>query len=241
MGSLLGAMFLGLSMLAARTHAMPYDKGVPSVISQVGKTVYGSTPTGHALFYALQAGTMLILVLAANTSFADFPRLASFQAGDSFMPRQLTVRGHRLVFSNGIIFLALAAIATLLATGGEVGRLIPLYAIGVFTSFTLSQAGMAKHHLRLREPSWRSGLFINGFGAILSLLVLVIVSTVKFRDGAWVIMLLVPIMTYGLFRLNRTYQAEDDELHEDAKALAEAQSSAPIVDSLAPRSNWRRT
>ena len=156
-------------MLAARTHAMPYDDGVPSVISQVGKLVYGTTAIGHILFYALQAGTMLILVLAANTSFADFPRLASFQAGDNFMPRQLTIRGHRLVFSNGIIFLAAAAIATLLATGGEVSRLIPLYAIGVFTSFTLSGAGMAKHHITHKEPSWKRGLVINGIGALLSL------------------------------------------------------------------------
>src|SRR6185295_9567784 len=216
MGVLLGIMFLGLSILAGHTHAMPYDGGVPSVISQVGKMVYGESPIGHALFYSLQAGTMLILVLAANTSFADFPRLASFHAGDNFMPRQLTVRGHRLVFSNGIIFLAAASIVTLLATGGEVSRLIPLYAIGVFTSFTLSQSGMAKHHITHKEPAWKSGLAINAIGALLSLLVLVIVATVKFREGAWVIMLLVPIMVYGLVRLNRAYEAEDVELQADA-------------------------
>ncbi len=237
MGSLLGFMFLGLSMLAARTHAMPFDGGVPSVISQVGKLVYGETAAGHALFYALQAGTMLILVLAANTSFADFPRLASFQAGDNFMPHQLTIRGHRLVFSNGIIFLAAAAIATLLATGGEVSRLIPLYAIGVFTSFTLSGAGMAKHHITHKEPSWKRGLVINGIGALLSLLVLVVVTTVKFRDGAWVIIVLVPVMVYGVVRLNRTYHAEDIELKEDAQALAEAHtmrthSVVVLVDNL---------
>ena len=114
---------------------------------------------------------MLILVLAANTSFADFPRLASFHAGDNFMPRQLTKRGHRLVFSNGIIFLAVAAIVLLLATDAKVDRLIPLYAIGVFTSFTLSQAGMAKHHIREKEQGWRWGLFVNGIGAFLSLVV----------------------------------------------------------------------
>ena len=237
MGVLLGIMFLGLSILAAHTHAMPYDNGVPSVISQVGKMVYGESSIGHALFYSLQAGTMLILVLAANTSFADFPRLASFHAGDNFMPRQLTVRGHRLVFSNGIIFLAAAAIVTLLATGGEVSRLIPLYAIGVFTSFTLSQAGMAKHHVTHKEPQWRSGLVINGIGAVLSLLVLVIVASVKFREGAWVIILLVPIMVYGLVRLNRAYEAEDLELHQDALALAEARtmrihSVIVLVDNL---------
>jgi Amino acid permease len=170
----------------------------------------------------LQAGTMLILVLAANTSFADFPRLASFHAGDNFMPRQFTMRGHRLVFSNGIIFLAAASIVTLIATGGEVSRLIPLYAIGVFTSFTLSQAGMAKHHITKREPGWRSGLVINSIGALLSFLVLTIVATVKFTEGAWVIVFLVPIMVFGLVRLNHAYETEADELQEDAKAAAEA-------------------
>jgi len=222
MGVLSGIMFLGLSMLAARTHATPYEGGVPSVISQIGKLTYGPSALGHVMFYLLQAGTMLILVLAANTSFADFPRLASFHAGDNFMPRQFTIRGHRLVFSNGIIFLAIAAVVTLLATGGEVSRLIPLYAIGVFTSFTLSQAGMAKHHTRLKEEGWKSGFVINSIGALLSLLVLAIVATVKFTEGAWVIVILVPIMVVGLVRLNKAYEAEDVELKEDAKAAAEA-------------------
>ena len=124
---------------------------------------------------------MLILVLAANTSFADFPRLASFHAGDNFMPRQLTKRGHRLVFSNGIIFLAVTAIVLLIVTGAKVDRLIPLYAIGVFTSFTLSQAGMAKHHIREKEQGWRWGLFVNGMGAVLSLVVDIIIAVTKFR------------------------------------------------------------
>ncbi len=237
MGALLGVMFLGLSMLAAATHAMPYDGGTPTVISQVGKMVYGESSAGHIGFYLLQAGTMLILVLAANTSFADFPRLASFHAGDNFMPRQFMVRGHRLVFSNGIIFLAGAAIVTLLGTGGEVSRLIPLYAIGVFTSFTLSQAGMTKHHFRLKEKGWRVGAWINGIGALLSLLVLVIVATVKFKEGAWVIMLLVPIMVIGLMRLNKAYETERGELQEDARAAAEAplmrrHSVVVLVDEL---------
>jgi amino acid transporter len=222
MGLLLGTMFLGLSFLASKVHATPYKDGTPTVISQVGKLVFGESTAGHALFFALQAGTMLILVLAANTSFADFPRLASFHAGDNFMPRQFMVRGHRLVFSNGIVFLSIAAIVTLLGTGGEVSRLIPLYAIGVFTSFTLSQAGMTKHHFRLKEKGWKAGAWINGIGAVLSFLVLVIVASMKFKEGAWVIMLLVPIMVYGLVRLNRAYETEREELQEDARAAAEA-------------------
>jgi len=222
MGALLGTMFLGLSFLASKVHATPYEGGTPTVISQVGKLVFGGGVVGHSLFFALQAGTMLILVLAANTSFADFPRLASFHAGDNFMPRQFMVRGHRLVFSNGIIFLAVAAMVTLLGTGGEVSRLIPLYAIGVFTSFTLSQAGMTRHHFRLKEEGWRMGAWINGIGAVLSLLVLIIVASMKFMEGAWVIMLLVPIMVVGLVRLNKAYETEAEELQQDAAVAAKA-------------------
>jgi uncharacterized membrane protein len=170
---------------------------------------------------------MLILVLAANTSFADFPRLASFHAGDNFMPRQLTKRGHRLVFSNGIIALAAAAIVLVVITRAEVSRLIPLYAIGVFTSFTLSQAGMARHHIRLKEPGWKGGLFVNATGAVLSFVVDVIIAITKFKPagailGAWVIILLVPVMVYGLTRLNKQYESEATELEGDAKAAAEA-------------------
>jgi len=222
MGSTLGVMFLGLSILAAHTHASPYESGTPTVISQIGRIVYGGGAFGNVLFYGLQAGTMLILVLAANTSFADFPRLASFHAEDNFMPRQLTKRGHRLVFSNGIIFLSVASVVVLLATNAEVSRLIPLYAIGVFTSFTLSQAGMAKHHLTHREPHWHYGLFVNGVGAALSLLVLIVVAVTKFAGGAWVILIFVPVMVALLMRLNRQYEAEAEELEHDAPAAAQA-------------------
>ncbi len=222
MGSTLGVMFLGLSILAAHAHPVPYESGTPTVISQIGRLVYGSGSGGDVLFYCLQAGTMLILVLAANTSFADFPRLASFHAEDNFMPRQLTKRGHRLVFSNGIIFLAVAAIAVLIVTDAKVDRLIPLYAIGVFTSFTLSQAGMAKHHIRLREPHWRYGLFVNGVGAFLSFVVLIIIAITKFTHGAWFIIVLVPLMVAGLVRLNKQYEDELEELKEDAPRAAQA-------------------
>ena len=221
MGVTLGTMFLGLSALSAKVHPIPYVKGTPTVISQVGKLVFGTSPLGHLLFYALQAGTMLILVLAANTSFADFPRLASFHAGDNFMPKQLTKRGHRLVFSNGIIALAAAASVLLVATGAKVDRLIPLYAIGVFTSFTMSQAGMAKHHTTRKEPGWKKGFVINGFGAILSLIVDIVILITKFTHGAWVVVFLVPVMVYGLTRLNKQYESEAHELAKDAPKAAE--------------------
>jgi len=221
MGGVLGVLFLGLSVLSTKTHPVPYASGSPTVISQVGKGVFGGGGSGNTLYYLLQAGTMLILVLAANTSFADFPRLASFHAGDNFMPKQLTKRGHRLVFSNGIISLAVAAAILLTATGARVDRLIPLYAIGVFTSFTMSQSGMAKHHWTRREPHWRRGMAINGTGALLSLVVDIIILITKFTAGAWVICLLVPIMVFGLTRLNKQYEAEAKELQEDAPAAAE--------------------
>ncbi len=222
MGSLLGVMFLGLSALAAAIHAAPFERGTPTVISQVGRVVYGSGTGGHLLFYMLQVGTTLILVLAANTSFADFPRLASFAAADGFMPRQLTKRGHRLVFSNGVLSLAAGATVLVVATDAKVSRLIPLYAIGVFTSFTLSQAGMARHHWTRREPRWLRGMVINGFGAVLSLVVDVIIAVTKFTEGGWVVIVAVPILVVILLRLNRQYVAEAEELRENAPKAAVA-------------------
>ncbi|HZB71535.1 MAG TPA: APC family permease [Acidimicrobiales bacterium] len=225
MGVSLGVMFLGLSFLASRTHVGVFEEGVPTVLSQIGEIVYGHGATGEVLYYCLQAGTMLILVLAANTSFADFPRLASFQAGDSFLPKQLTKRGHRLVFSNGIIALAGAAIIVLLLTKARVEALIPLYAVGVFLSFTLSQSAMSKHHLREREPGWQRGLAINGFGAFLSALVCLIIAITKFVDGAWIVLVLLPAAVLLLLRLNRQYTQEDTELEHEAELAA----TAPIL------------
>ena len=222
MGSLLGAMFLGLSVLASHMHVAPFVEGTPTVISQIGDLVYGGSPFGRLLYFSLQTGTVLILVLAANTSFADFPRLASFHAGDNFMPRQLTKRGHRLVFSNGIVFLAVAAIVLLVLTGAKVDRLIPLYAIGVFTSFTLSQAGMAKHHITQKEPGWRWGLFVNATGAALSFVVDIVIAATKFTHGAWLIVVLVPVMVVFLVRLARQYEGEDRQLEAGVPAAVRA-------------------
>ncbi len=222
MGTALGAMFLGISLLASKVHATPFEEGTPTVLSQIGEAVYGTSALGHLLYLSLQAGTVLILVLASNTSYADFPRLASFAAGDAFLPRQLTKRGHRLVFSNGIIALSAVSVVLVIATGAKVERLIPLYAIGVFTGFTLSQAGMARHHLRLREKGWRSGLAINGVGALVSLLVALITGITKFTEGAWVVVTVVPLVVLLLFRLNRQYMEEEAELEEDAHRAAEA-------------------
>ena len=239
MGTLLGAMFLGLSLLAAKLRVTPVEDESKSVVSQIARVVFGEGALGTAAFYVLQGATMLILVLAANTSFADFPRLASFQAGDSFLPRQFTKRGHRLVFSSGIVALAAASTALVVAFDASVTSLIPLYAIGVFTSFTLSQAGMARRHLRLREDGWRHGFAINLVGAIATGIVDVVIAVVKFRDGAWMILVAVPVLVAALLRMNRQYEAEEAELLE---GLAREEDAPParhrlavLVDELDPK------
>jgi len=215
MGVSLGAMFLGLSFLASQIKVAPYESGTPTVIAQIGEAVFGGGLVGDVLFYSLQAGTLLILILAANTGFADFPRLASFQAEDRFLPRQLTKRGHRLVYSNGIVALAAAAAVLVVATGAKVTQLIPLYAVGVFTGFTLSQAGMTKHHWRLREEGWKRGIAINGFGCFLSAVVLVIIAVTKFSHGAWLILVILPVLVLIFLRVHRQYMAEDAQLEHD--------------------------
>ena len=212
MGLILGSTFLAVSFLAQRLHVIPVADESKSVLAQIAEAVYGSSVVGHVMFLVLQIATTLILVLAANTSFADFPRLASFHAGDAFMPRQLTKRGHRLVFSNGIVALALAASLVIVVFRASVTNMIPLYALGVFTSFTLSQTGMAKRHLRLREKGWRFGLSVNGLGAVATFIVAIVIAVVKFDKGAWMVMIFVPLMVALLVRVNKTYEAEDEQL-----------------------------
>lgn len=223
MGSMLGVMFLGISWLASQLHTIPVQG--KTVIAQIAQGVYGDSGFGDAMFVFTQFATMLILIMAANTGFADFPRLASFQAEDSFLPKQLTKRGHRLVYSNGILALSGLAAILVAVLGADVTRLIPLYAVGVFTSFTLSQLGMARRHLRLREKGWRFGLAINGFGALVTAVVTLVISATKFLDGAWVIILIIPVFVWIVVRLNHQYEAEKAELEEDAERAA----TAPVL------------
>src|SRR3954469_5554295 len=223
MAGCLGTLFIGISFLAAKYHTVPSDK--VTVISQVAKHAFGGGPFAHAIFFFVQAATMLILVLAANTSFADFPRLASFHADDHFMPKQLTKRGHRLVFSNGIVLLATAAAGLVVLFQADVTHLIPLYAIGVFTSFTLSQAGMSVRHVRLKEDGWRVGLAINATGAVVTGVVTVVIAITKFTHGAWAIMILVPVLVFLLVRLNHQYESEKEQLSEGAAEAA----TAPVL------------
>ena len=227
MGTLLGIMFLGLSYLAVQLRVVPTE--TKTLNSQVARAVFGGGVVGTALFIMIQIATTLILILAANTSFADFPRLANFHATDNFMPRQLTKRGHRLVFSNGIVGLALASTLLVVLFQADVHRLIPLYAIGVFTSFTLSQAGMARRHLRIKEPGWRHGLAINAFGAFTTAVVTVIIAVTKFKHGAWAVMVFVPVMVWLLVRLNRQYEQEHRELDEGLPVFDTSTVHRPIA------------
>jgi amino acid transporter len=220
MSTILGAMFLGVSALAALTHSVPFVSGTPTVVATVGKVVYGSGTAGQAFFYCLQAATALILVLAANTSFTGFPFLVSFVAEDSFLPKMLTVRGHRLVFSNGILVLAAASVGLLLATGARVASLIPMYAIGVFTGFTMAAAGMVKHHLTHREQNWRRHVVVNGIAAIVCPVVVVVFAIAEFTQGAWAVVVVMPILVYALVRTNRQYRSEEIVLEEGAAVEA---------------------
>lgn len=200
MAVILGTLFLGVSILAHHLH--PYPTHAETVISQMGRAVFGVGPV-HTL---LQFATAGILILAANTAYVDFPRLASIVARDSYLPRQFANQGDRLVFSNGILFLAVAAAALLVAFGGLTTLLIPLYAVGVFTSFTLSQAGMVRHHLRLREKGWQRGVAINGVGAAASFVVLCIVAITKFAVGAWLPIVVVPAIIALFVSIKRHYR-----------------------------------
>jgi amino acid transporter len=222
MSVVLGSLVLGIAALAAIVHPVPRLLGTPTVLAQVAQYVYGHGAFPHVLFLMLQGGTMLILVLAANTSFTGFPFLASFAADDSYLPRQLTRRGHRLVFSTGILVLTTVSIAILLVTRANVNSLIALYAIGVFTGFTMAGAGMVKFHLTNHEPHWRRGVTINGTAAVLSFVVLLIFAVTKFREGAWVVVVLMPLGVLVLLRLHRQYVKEDQQLEAGASQACEA-------------------
>jgi amino acid transporter len=207
MATLLGIMFLGTSYLAVNVGAHPAGPaGVgESVLSQVGRTIFGGP---GILYYILQFSTMGILILAANTSFADFPRLSSILARDGYFPRQFALRGERLAFNSGIVVLALVSIALAAAFNGATDRLIGLYAIGVFTSFTLSQSGMVRHWFAGRGPGWRRSAVINGVGAVVTAVVVVVIAVSKFDQGVWIILVIVPILVALMLFIKHEYDSE---------------------------------
>ncbi|HKQ03194.1 MAG TPA: APC family permease [Actinomycetes bacterium] len=212
MAAIMGVLFLGITYLAVRLEALPFATGYPTVISQIARQVLGNGPA----FILVQTATLLILVLAANTAFSGFPLLASFASGDALLPRQLRKRGHRLVYSNGIIALSAVAIFLIVAFQADTHSLIPLYAVGVVTSFTLAQAGMTRRHLRLREPGWRSGILINGVGAVVTFVALVVIIVGKFTQGAWMVVIAIPLLVWLLLRIQRTYGREVAQLKVQA-------------------------
>ena len=230
MSSILGTLFVSITILANRIHAVPSE--TETVISQLARTIYGGQ---NILYLAIIAGTALILILAANTAFADFPRLGALHAGDGFLPRQLTYRGSRLVYSNGIISLAIIASLLIILFQASVTRLIPLYAIGVFLSFTLSQVGMARRwwksgHLQpdveVKEPGstlkhdrkWMLKMIVNGFGAVCTATVMIVFGVTKFMEGAWIIIFLTPLLVTIFFTIHRHYKNLARQLTLEATA-----------------------
>jgi amino acid transporter len=213
-GVILGSLVAGISWLAHATHATPYLSGVPTVISQEAKLVFGTSVFGHVMFILVQAATALILYTGGNTSFNGFPFLANFVAEDAFLPRWLTKRGHRLVFSNGIIVLAVLSCALLAIAGSNVNSLVPFYALGVFTAFTLAGFGMARYHHIHRERGWHYKLVINFSAGVTSLIVVLIFAVVKFSEGAWLVLVVFAIGVPLLIRLNRQYRMEAEVLEQ---------------------------
>jgi len=188
----------------------PTDEGGRTVVALVSSTIFGD---GSALYYLFQACTALILFLAANTSFNAFPRLAALLAIDGYLPRQFALRGDRLAFSYGIVILAAVAAGLLIFFGGDTHALIPLYSVGVFVCFTLSQVGMVRHWHRHRERGWWYRAAINGIGAVLTAVVLAVVTSVKFVDGAWFVVVLIPVLVSMMLFIRREYDGQERELH----------------------------
>ncbi len=227
MSLILGSLFLGLSFLTGKVQAVFSEE--ETVISQLARTIYDGR---GALYLMLISGTTVILIMAANTAFADFPRLGALHAGDGFLPRQLTYRGSRLVYSRGIVSLAVIASVLIIIFQASVTRLIPLYAIGVFLSFTLSQAGMARRWWKIGhlaegvevvepgstlkyEKGWQYRMMINGFGAVCTAVVMVVFAVTKFREGAWVVLILTPVLVTIFFSIHHHYKGLAKKLSLD--------------------------
>lgn len=212
MSTLLGTLVLGVSWFAHRIHAMPYESGTPTVISQIAKAIVGDGAFGSFMFVMVQLATMLILFAGANTTYSAFPILVNFVASDGYLPRQLTKRGHRLAFSNGILLLSGGGIFLVLFTAGSVEHLVAFYALGVFTGFCLAGFGMTRHALRNRTGAWRAKVFINALSGSISFFVVIIFSIVKFTEGAWLVLVAAPILVISFLRLRDQYTREQEAL-----------------------------
>ena len=225
MSALLGTLVLGVSWFAHHIHAMPYESGTPTVISQIAKATMGEGAFGQFMFIMVQLATMLILFAGANTTYSAFPLLCNFVATDGYLPRQLTKRGHRLAFSNGILLLAGGGSLLVLITAGSVEHLVAFYALGVFTGFTLAGFGMARYFKRTKPDGWKVKYAINWLAGSVSLLIVIIFSVVKFTEGAWLVLVTAPILVVTFLRLRRQYTNEQNALavkteHERATSIA---------------------
>jgi len=208
MAIILGTLFIGITFLASNFHILPMEFPKQTVIAQIARHVYGDTVG----FYLFQAFTALLLFLAANTSYIAFPRLAAVLGEDGFFPRQFAFRGDRLAFSTGILLLGVVAGAVVISAQARTHALIPLYAVGVFIDFTIAQTGMVRHWLRTRELGWRYRLAINAVGATLTLIIAIVVTSVKFVDGAWLVVVLIPTLVAAMRFVRRQYDAQAKEL-----------------------------
>ncbi len=227
MAIILGFLFLGVTFVSSRYGFVP--GGDETVVSQLGRAVFGK----NFIYYFYQAATALILCLAANTSYADFPRLSAILAKDRFMPRQFSFRGDRLAFSNGILLLSVAAIALIIGFNGQVSKLIPLYAVGVFVSFTLSQGGMVIHWLRLKEQGWRVSLVINFVGMIGTAIVALIIAGTKFLDGAWLSIIVMLILMCIFMLIHRHYRWYEAAIAVDEGDLKAGPPQPELADPAA--------
>jgi amino acid transporter len=226
MASILGAMFLSVSVLAALTHAVPFVKGTPTVLSEIGRAVFGSGTLGSVAYFSLQMSTALILVLGANTSYNGFPLLVNFIAEDSYLPRPFRVRGHRLVYSNGVCALTVVSGVLLVVTGARVADLIPLYACTVFTGFTMAGAGMTRYHLRHPGPGRGGRLAVAASTFVASLAVTLIFVVTEFTKGAWLVVIAIPAIVALLSWTHGRYDEERRVLAEDS---ASATSDVPVL------------
>ncbi len=208
------SMFSGITFLATQLHLRPSED--ETVLSQLARTIFPDIGGTNPMWFYIQIVTALILVLAANTAFADFPRLSYFLARDRFMPRQYAFRGDKLAFSWGIITLAVLACILIIAFDGDTTALIPLYTVGVFNSFTLSQSGMVVRWWRGKAPGWQRNLLVNGLGALTTGLVLIISAVTKFQYGAWIVLVLIPVLIVMFLAINRHYMRVEKEEHEQA-------------------------
>jgi amino acid transporter len=211
--TILAVTFSGITFLANQFGIVPREPdnplGYETVVSQIARTIFGGGTPGY---YYIQIATLAILILAANTAYSDFPRLSYFLARDRYLPKQFTFRGDRLAYSTGIVTLGILSSLMLAGFGGETTRMIPLYAVGVFTAFTLSQGGMVVRWLRLREPGWQGGLAINIVGVVTTGVVAVVVGLTNFAKGAWIVLLLIPLLIMMFRAIHRHYARAAGEL-----------------------------